>query len=73
MSRGIIWLVPALYNEPESECTNNSKINDTHIDVYLPISKLHSILALANLFAHNNITMHELLCASEFARAIIEL
>ena len=25
--------------------------------VYLPISKLHSVLALANLFAHNNITI----------------
>ena len=25
--------------------------------VYLPISKLHSILAVANLLAHNNITI----------------
>ena len=29
-------------------------------DVYLPISKLHSILAIANLLAHNNLS---LLCA----------
>ena len=36
-------------------CTINSKINGTPKGVYLPISKLHSILALANLHAHNNI------------------
>ena len=30
-------------------CTINSKINGT------PISKLHSILAVANLLAHNNL------------------
>ena len=32
-----------------------SKINATSKGVYLPISKLHSILAIANLLAHNNI------------------
>ena len=32
----------------------NSKINGTPKGVYLPISKLHSILAVANLLAHNN-------------------
>ena len=31
-----------------------SKINGTPNGVYLPISKLHSILAVANLLAHNN-------------------
>ena len=31
-----------------------SKINGTPKGVYLPISKLHSILAEANLLAHNN-------------------
>ena len=32
-------------------CTINNKINGTPEYVYLPISKLHSILALANLLA----------------------
>ena len=31
-----------------------SKINVTPKGVYLPIPKLHSILAVANLLAHNN-------------------
>ena len=31
-----------------------SKSNDTPKGVYLPISKLQSILAVANLLAHNN-------------------
>ena len=31
-----------------------SKINGTPKGVYLPISKLHSILTVANLLAHNN-------------------
>ena len=31
-----------------------SKVNGTPKGVYLPISKLHSILAIANLLAHNN-------------------
>ena len=34
--------------------TTASKINVTPKGVYLPISKLHSILAVANLLAHNN-------------------
>ena len=33
-----------------------SKINVTTKDVYLPISKLHSILAVANLLSHKNIS-----------------
>ena len=37
-------------------CTIVSKINGTPICVYLSISKLHSILAVANLLAHNNIS-----------------
>ena len=40
------------------ECTINSKINGTLKGVYLPILKLHSILAVANLLAHNNITIN---------------
>ena len=32
-------------------------INGTPIGVYLPISKLNSIFAVANLLAHNNITI----------------
>ena len=36
--------------------TITSKINVTPRGVYLPISKLHSILAVANLLAHNNIS-----------------
>ena len=35
--------------------TFNSKINGTPKGVYLPISKLNSILALANLLEHNNL------------------
>ena len=37
--------------------TINSKINGTPKGIYLPISKLYSILAVANLLAHNNITI----------------
>ena len=33
-----------------------SKINFTPKGVYLPVSKLHSILAVSNLLAHNNIS-----------------
>ena len=32
-----------------------SKINGTPKGVYFPISKLHSILAVANLLTHNNL------------------
>ena len=35
-------------------CTVNRKINGTPKGVYLSISKLHSILAVANLLAYNN-------------------
>ena len=35
--------------------TYQHQINGTRIGVYLPISKLHSILAVANLLAHNNL------------------
>ena len=37
-------------------CTIASKINITPEGVYLPISKLHSISAITNLLAHNNIS-----------------
>ena len=36
--------------------TISSKINATPKGVYLPISKLHSILVIVNLLAHNNIS-----------------
>ena len=41
---------------PCKHCTINSKINGTPSSkgVYLPISKLHSILTVANLLAYNN-------------------
>ena len=35
-------------------CNIISKINGTPKGVYLPVSKLHSILATANLLAHSN-------------------
>ena len=38
---------------------------------YLPMSKLHSILAVANLLAHINIYNYKLLWASKFATAKI--
>ena len=38
------------------DCNIASKINVTPKGVYLPISKLHSILAVVNLLAHNNIS-----------------
>ena len=36
-------------------CTINCKINGTTIGVYLPISNLHSILAVTNLLARDNL------------------
>ena len=39
------------------ECTISSKINGTLKGIYSPISKLHSILSVAHLLAHNNITI----------------
>ena len=38
-------------------CTINSKINGTPKVAYLPTSKLHPIVVVANLLAHNNITI----------------
>ena len=48
-----------------------SKINGTLKGVYLLISKLHSILAVANLLAFNK-CMVMLVCASKFATTKIE-
>ena len=50
------------------------KINGTSIGVYLPInfSKLHSILAVANLFANNNLCLSYYVHTSQFATAEIE-
>ena len=53
-------------------CTNNSNINGTSKCFYLFISKLHSIFAILNLLAHNNITISYSLFASKFASAKIE-
>ena len=36
----------------------NSKINGTPKGVHFPISKLHSILMVAKLLAHNNISIN---------------
>ena len=44
-----------LRNSIGIKCTINSKINGIPEGVYLPISKLHSILAAANLLGHNNL------------------
>ena len=38
-----------------SQGTINNIINGTPKGVYLPISKLHSVLVVANLLAHNNL------------------
>ena len=45
-----------IYHNPcqVKDCPNASKINGTPNSVYLLILKLHSILAVANLLAHNN-------------------
>ena len=56
-SRYIRWvtiLFEQRFNSRDQQCTVTSKINGTPKGVYLPISKLHSILAVANLLAHNN-------------------
>ena len=42
-------------NRTVYSCTINSKINGTPIGVDLTISKLHSILAVANLLVHDNL------------------
>ena len=53
---------PILFQWP-MRCTINSKINGTPKGVYLPIQKIHSILAVvANLLVHSNlwyIIMHK--------------
>ena len=49
-------LLPSLAFYHRLHFTIASKINGTPKGVYLPISKLHSILAVANLLAHNNIS-----------------
>ena len=55
------------------KCTINSKINGTSKSVQLPISKLHSSLAVANLLPHNNLWLAILLLwADKFATAKIE-
>ena len=38
-------------------CADDSKINGTPKDVYVPNSKLHSISAEVNILAHNNRTI----------------
>ena len=43
------------FNYRSMKCTLNSKINGTPKGVYLPISKIDSILAVANSLAHNNL------------------
>ena len=43
------------FDKSQGLCAINSKINGTPKGDYLPISKLHSILAIANLLAHYNL------------------
>ena len=75
MVSGDFWLwfsfltVIATYNI--FTCTVNSKINGTPKGTKMPISKLHSILAVANLLAYNNF-MVMLLWASKFATTKIK-
>ena len=54
----IFWIFVSRFKSAmqRRHCTITRKINGTHNGVYLPISKLHSILAVANLRAHNNIS-----------------
>ena len=75
-SAAVIWIL--FYNLTSfggkiylaGDVTINHKINGTPIDVYLPISKLHSILAVTNLLGHyNSKTVIKLLCASKFGSA----
>ena len=47
--------LPFMY-VPRLLCAIASKINGTPKGLYLPISKLHSNLAVAYLLAHNNIS-----------------
>ena len=51
-------------------CNITSKVNGTPKGVYLPISKLHSILAVANLLAHN-ILMVMLLWALRLKSSVV--
>ena len=54
------------------EYTIASKINGTSKGVYLPVSKLHSILAIANLLAHNNtITEVKFITAVKFHYKVV--
>ena len=44
----------SVQNASSVSCTIASKISGTSKGVYMSISKLHSILAVTNLLAHNN-------------------
>ena len=46
--------MPNNWHRRRTMCTIASKINVTPKGVYLHISRLHSILAVANLLAYNN-------------------
>ena len=52
-------------------CSINSKINVTPKGVYLPISKLHTILPVANLLAQNNIS--HIVTAVKFHYGVLQL
>ena len=51
-----VLALAGIFSPSSSPCIIASKINVTPKDAYLLISKLHSILAVANLLAHNNIS-----------------
>ena len=46
------------FSTAKIECTINSKINGTTKCVHFLISKVHSILAVANLLAHNSLWLY---------------
>ena len=57
----------------ETICTINSKINGSPPkDVYLTNSKLHLLLAVANLLAHNILWLYYYVQVNSFATAKIE-
>ena len=54
---GARFLIQQLTQINFIQFTINNKINGTPKSVYLPISKVHLISAVANLLAHNNMTI----------------
>ena len=55
-----------------TQCAINSEVNCTPVGVSLPILKLHSIIAVTNLLAHNNLWLCFYGQVSKFGRAKME-